>query len=49
MKLVFNDIYILNNELLFYTFIFIMLFIIVLTIIFVNKELKKWIYIIFNL
>ena len=41
MKIVFNSTYIQNNELLFYTYILIMLLMIILTIIFVNKEVTK--------
>ena len=44
MKLVFSNTYIQNNEILFYTYLIAMLLIIVLTIILVNKELKKWVY-----
>jgi len=41
MKIVFNNTYIQNNEILFYTYILIMILIIILTIIFVDKEVKK--------
>ena len=41
MKNIFNPIFIGNNEILFYSYIFVMLFIIILTTIFVIKEIKK--------
>ena len=41
MKNIFNNIYIKDNELLFYIYIAIMIIIMILTTIFVIKEIKK--------
>lgn len=44
MSVIFNLNFIRNNELLFYTYIFFMLLIIIISTIFVFKETKKWVY-----
>ena len=44
MKLIFFEEYIQGNEILFWSYVALMLIIIILTVIFVRKELKKWIY-----
>lgn len=41
MNYVFNSNYISNNELLFYIYVLTMLIIMILTIVFVKKELKN--------
>ena len=41
MKIIFNENYILNDISLFITYLLIIITIIILTIIFVNKEVKK--------
>ena len=41
MKNIFNKIYIDGNELLFYTYVILILIMIILTVIFVVKEIKR--------
>jgi len=41
MKWIFHNIYIKQNQTLFISFLVLMLVILILTIVFVNKELKK--------
>ena len=41
MKNIFSNVYINGNELLFYSYVVLMLIMIILTVIFVVKEIKK--------
>lgn len=46
MKYIYNNLYISNNEMIFYIYLAFMIIIMILTIIFVKKELKnenRWI------